>query len=515
LTFLESTGQTDRLNRAIAVQGAGTGVMFGSMLSGNAYLTPVALLGAAVGVGYHARAIRCPRCGYNLSWHAVNKIGLTASNTWLRTVKGCPQCHLGNEDTPTGAPEQVAVEPGAAPHATAGLVAAGPAAGGVPLPPGAFAEPPPDAPWRLTLGAAGKPGGSGYVENGRMVGCARDELLRRFDGAVPPLVVWTPETPRLAWFQDVPELMGRYRVARVAAARYGHWGPLAFLLAVLVGMLTSGEPVRLGSGPAFWLAASALLLAVRLHARRSTRRLDAASVRAELDDARHIGWLRGQRARLTQVLAACMVVVFVAQLFVSLPRSFPMAGMLPGAVLRDGEWWRLLTYGVLHGNVVHIGLNLLAFWSLGQLMEVHGNRALLSPVLLAGIAGGGLAGLVLGPGVPMVGVSGGLLGLIGFLTVVGFRRRDRVPHGFAASMLKDVAFIAAVGLVGFRFIANAGHLGGLLAGLALGALLVPRPGREPRVGWAVGPVMAAIGWICAAVLVATCAATVYLVVTSR
>jgi membrane associated rhomboid family serine protease len=140
-------------------------------------------------------------------------------------------------------------------------------------------------------------------------------------------------------------------------------------------------------------------------------------------------------------------------------------------------------------------------------MEVHAHRALLPLVTLVTILTGGLVGYALGPDLPMVGASGGLLGLIGFLTVVGFRRRSRVPHGFAVAMLKDVAFVAAVGAVGFRFIANAGHLGGLLGGLALGALLVPRPNGEERVGWRPGALVLAAGWACMGILVATSAAT--------
>jgi hypothetical protein len=99
---------------------------------------------------------------------------------------------------------------------------------------------------------------------------------------------------------------------------------------------------------------------------------------------------------------------------------------------------------------------------------------------------------------------------------VGFRRRSRVPHDFAVTMLTDVAVIGAVGLFGYRFIANAGHLGGLVGGLALGLLLVPRPGDEERVGWRSGGGISAFGWACMVVIVATCAATAaYLFLVAR
>jgi membrane associated rhomboid family serine protease len=276
---------------------------------------------------------------------------------------------------------------------------------------------------------------------------------------------------------------------------------------------SSGQTVTPGAGPALWLGISGLYLVMSLHARYGTERLDSATVRRELDAGLHAGWMRTQKDPLTRVLIGLLVATSLAQLL-SPGSSAEAAGMLPEAVWR-GDWWRLLSYGVMHANPIHLGLNLLALRSLGKLMEVHASRALLAPVLLAGILGGGVAGLLLGPPVPMVGVSGGLLALIGFLTLVGFRRKDRLPGGFARTMLMDLVFIGAVGLAGFRVIANAGHLGGLLVGLALGALLVPRPAGEPRVGWKVGWPTRVIGWMSTVLLAATCVGTAALLFANR
>ena len=35
----------------------------------------------------------------------------------------------------------------------------------------------------------------------------------------------------------------------------------------------------------------------------------------------------------------------------------------------DGEWYRLVTNGFLHANLLHIGLNMYFLWFLGQLLE--------------------------------------------------------------------------------------------------------------------------------------------------
>ena len=486
MTFVTDTGQDDALRRADAVNAAGSAAMFASFVAGSGLTLPLGALAVLGGLVYQSFAVRCPRCGYNLSWHVVKKVSIGQTGPWLRQVTECPQCRFAPAaaaiatDDPAALPEPVPVT---------------------------LRDPSPGSPWRLPVPDIDTPPGPwGYVENGQAVACTRETLLRRFEtGRVTPLV-WTPASPRPTSFEEVPELMEWYRASRIADTRRSWYGPFAFMAVVAAGMLLSDDPIALGSGPPFWFAGAAAVLGVRLYGQRTALRLTSKGVRGELDAAWHDAWLRGRRAKLTWGMMGLVALVAAAQL--ASPGESPLkAGVLAPAVTARGEWWRLLSYGVLHGNPVHLGLNLLAFASLGKLMEVHANRALVAPVLLAGIVGGGLAYLPQGSPLPMVGVSGGLMALIGFLTVVGFRRRERLPHGFAATMIKDVAFMAAVGLAGFRFIANTGHLGGLIAGLLLGALLVPRDSDDGRVGWRVGPVTSAIGWACAAAFAAICAGT--------
>lgn len=488
LRFIRQTGQTDRLVRAAAVSSAGTAFMLGSMFSGVPGMFMVGAVVNLAAMAYHSRAIRCPRCGYNLSWHGVSKVSLTGGSKWLLELDACPQCGL--------APAAEAVSP----------VAAEPVPDPLPIAGAVFAAPPPSRPWAMPEPVAGKPAGSdyGYIEGAQAVPCSREALLKRYENGHFSRFVWTPAGTRATPFEEVPELLERYRAERTLASRYAHWGPIAFGLAMLIAMMWGPDPVVPGAGPAFWLGASVLVLGLRLHARRQAARLDVDGTRREMDDLAHNGWLATQPAMLTRVLMGCIGVVALAQL---LPGdSLAGAGLVPERTA-SGEWWRLLSHGVLHVNAVHLAMNLLAMHSLGKLMEVHANRALLAPVLLAGILGGGLLGLAIGPDVPMAGVSGGLLGLVGFLTVLGFRRRSLLPSAFAKTMVIDIAFTAAVGLVGYRMIANAGHLGGLLAGLAMGALLIPPPVDQGRTGWTVGRAAGALGWACTAVLAGTCLAT--------
>ena len=41
------------------------------------------------------------------------------------------------------------------------------------------------------------------------------------------------------------------------------------------------------------------------------------------------------------------------------------------AAVRDGEWYRLLTYGVLHADLTHLIFNMFTFYLFGRTIEVY------------------------------------------------------------------------------------------------------------------------------------------------
>ena len=79
---------------------------------------------------------------------------------------------------------------------------------------------------------------------------------------------------------------------------------------------------------------------------------------------------------------------------------------------RRGEGWRLITYGVLHGDVSHLVGNTVMELFLGIPLEmVHGWHVALISVLC--VLGGGVTTLWADPWKPVVGSSGALYGLFG------------------------------------------------------------------------------------------------------
>src|ERR1700727_1309678 len=53
----------------------------------------------------------------------------------------------------------------------------------------------------------------------------------------------------------------------------------------------------------------------------------------------------------------------------NIERVLQEGSLYPAAVLQNGQWWRIITSGFLHGGLVHIGVNMLSLWFLGRFIE--------------------------------------------------------------------------------------------------------------------------------------------------
>lgn len=191
---------------------------------------------------------------------------------------------------------------------------------------------------------------------------------------------------------------------------------------------------------------------------------------------------RGTKIVYTYILIGCLIAVTVIQLntetvesvFEIGEQSAFIAGLVKPLVW-EGEWWRILTSATLHGIFpLHLYFNAQAFYGFSSLIEVLSHRAHLAIVFLLSVVGGGLFSLFFMPDAISIGASGGIMGLIGYLAVYGYRRRRQLPPDFLKTMLINIGFIAAFGLVAYQIVDNFGHLGGLLTGAIYGFVQIPK-----------------------------------------
>jgi rhomboid protease GluP len=331
--------------------------------------------------------------------------------------------------------------------------------------------------------------------DGRPVPASREALVERLRGGERTPLVWTPETEgRLAPAWSVPYLFDAFRAHGLGRARrlaLGWGAACAVLLAfaAATGQLGFGTPL-----PVFVFLAG-VLAAHSAFQYRKFRALTPEKLRAEARAAYARPAPRRDPARYTQWLGAALIAVFAAQVAAVLLGGGGVGSALGDGSgnfaaayvgvdkdrVRAGEWWRLLSGALVHGNVIHIAFNFMAFTALGRVLEAFAHRAFVPLVFLLAALGGGAASTVLMPHGVSVGASGGIMGMFGFLGTMALRRgrRHLMPPGFGRALLTDIGIIVAMGVVGYQFIDNAAHAGGFAAGALVGLLAVPREGDRP------------------------------------
>lgn len=143
----------------------------------------------------------------------------------------------------------------------------------------------------------------------------------------------------------------------------------------------------------------------------------------------------------------------------------------------DHQWWRLISPAFLHFSIWHLLFNAMALWELGRRLEfVLPARWYLTVLLVCGVAANGLQYLLSGASI-FGGLSGVIFGLFGTIAVLYRRTAEPVlqlPSGLY--VLAGVSLVVLPFILEYLFhihVANGAHLGGLLAGLALG-LVIPR-----------------------------------------
>jgi membrane associated rhomboid family serine protease len=311
--------------------------------------------------------------------------------------------------------------------------------------------------------------------------CSREELIAKVRSlnllAPAAKLVWTPEVETLVEPYEIPYLFAPYkqRLRKIAFLK------IVGSAAILAGcfFLTQRFPYGLLLLPLMFVIVPGFLFlwdGVQTLVRLKELQPEAVAlpISQELapEEVKRLVHLQTLRLTWTKDIMACLMTVGALQLLAE--ESIYAAGLVKPAVW-DGEVWRLLTAGMLHGGLIHFWVNFGSLTWLGRMIEAFTHRAYLPIVFFLSVLSGSLFSLFFTPGSVSVGASGGLLGLIGFLVIVGWRHKTAVPANFFQNLLLNLALIAVVGFIGRSFIDNAGHLGGLLSGLLLGFWLIPAP----------------------------------------
>jgi rhomboid protease GluP len=196
-----------------------------------------------------------------------------------------------------------------------------------------------------------------------------------------------------------------------------------------------------------------------------------------------------ERMPLTSILIAVNVLVFLAMAFSGVSLSNPSIDDLIKWGANNGrdtllaQPWRMFTSNYVHIGIVHIALNMWCLWNLGALAErIFDRWTYLLTYTLCGLAGS-LVSVGLHPARVGAGASGAIFGLAGALISALYLGHLPVHPSALKATLKSLLSFAGYNLFFGAVVPgidNSAHIGGLITGLALGAVLAPHLTSPPE-----------------------------------
>jgi membrane associated rhomboid family serine protease len=182
---------------------------------------------------------------------------------------------------------------------------------------------------------------------------------------------------------------------------------------------------------------------------------------------------------LTYVLMAINAVVFLAEMLAGASATggfggeVVVRGSLFGPAVADGEVWRLVTSGFLHGGILHILFNMYALYILGTMLEPAVGRLRFGLIYFVSMLCGALGVLLIDPNEPTLGASGAVFGLMGAAVVV-MRNRGVDPMQSGLPLWIGINLLITFTI---PHISIGGHIGGLIGGALVAVVLFELPDR--------------------------------------
>ncbi len=205
-------------------------------------------------------------------------------------------------------------------------------------------------------------------------------------------------------------------------------------------------------------------------------------------------WMSQNPRFVTNILIAINVVIYVILVVISMstagglgqlgsidPNLIALAGGQVNSLVAQGQVWRLFTAMFLHFSLIHIGLNMLTLFLIGGVVEMfYGKWRYLVIYLGSGIVGGIVTFFVVPVDVVSAGASGAIFGVFGALGMFYIMNRQALGRYGTGAIMNWLFWLGLNVVFGFSVpgIGIWDHIGGLVAGMILAALLMPRLRRR-------------------------------------
>ena len=195
--------------------------------------------------------------------------------------------------------------------------------------------------------------------------------------------------------------------------------------------------------------------------------------KTETDNKKYEKIFSRKKILMTYIIMAICVVMYLITVLMGLNN---MNLLLLGAnnieLLKHGQIYRLITYGFLHGSIIHLISNMYCLYVIGSQVENNLDKKRFLTVYFISMITGGLLSALFNDGIS-IGASGAIFGLLGALLYFGFHFRLYLSEALRTRIIPVIVLNLIIGFA-VPGIDVACHIGGLIGGF-LSAMMVGIP----------------------------------------
>jgi len=187
--------------------------------------------------------------------------------------------------------------------------------------------------------------------------------------------------------------------------------------------------------------------------------------KTEKENKKYENIFKPKKIIIIKILILICIIMYL--LSITLTDNFTTSLLILGAnnrgLVLNGDIFRLISSIFLHGNILHLFVNMYSLWIIGSQVETYlGKFRYLIIYLLSGLMGN-LFSIVFLENSLSVGASGAIFGLMGCLLYFGYHYRLYLSNALTNQIIPIIILNLVFGF-SVSGIDNASHIGGLIGG---------------------------------------------------
>ncbi len=175
------------------------------------------------------------------------------------------------------------------------------------------------------------------------------------------------------------------------------------------------------------------------------------------------------------VIGICIIMYLLIQFLSlsydgSISPAIALGAYFKPMIVVNHQYWRFLTVGFMHIDLIHLMMNMFSLYMLGPIVESTFGKKGFIIILLVSILTGSICVFLFSNTTVLVGISGGLYGCLGAYFVYAYTQGLFNNPMFKSSIMRLVMINLIINLS--PSVSVLGHVGGLVGGVLVSILLL-------------------------------------------